>query len=477
MSIPSSSLRARLAFLCVVVAALAGCGGGGGGGGDDGPPPTGTLQATVLDEFGAPVAGAEVAVTVGSTSHSDATDSEGVARVASLPPGAADVEISLETFQTQTASATIRADETTSIDIELVRNTQAAGGVFTTSVIGTPSENGKVLTIELQVVVVDQNSHPIDNLTAGDFSLPACAPTDPDPAPNASECVRFPEDVQVDRPYTVDNTSAANFALVPGGASADYAAALLLDQSGSILDTDPTNARLFSAKAFVQTVNAASGDSVLVTAFASLDNATKLPTTPLWYGGEFTSDGAGYFDELDALGDQAGGGTPLYRVLYPEPTDPDNEPEFTEGLIDYTVAHAPAGLRKAIVIFTDGEDNKCSGPTACAEKRQRVIDKANASDVSLFTIGLSNQVNFEALAELARDTDGIFLFAEHAEQLIPLYGSLGDLLSRSLPTYTMRWTVRADTDGTFVSGHSVFGHLAIDGGGSPVTVPFIVGVQ
>jgi hypothetical protein len=105
-----------------------------------------------------------------------------------------------------------------------------------------------------------------------------------------------------------------------------------------------------------------------------------------------------------------------------------------------------------------------------------VIDKANASDVSLFTIGLSNQVNFEALAELARDTDGIFLFAEHAEQLIPLYGSLGDLLSRSLPTYTMRWTVRADTDGTFVSGHSVFGHLAIDGGGSPVTVPFIVGV-
>ena len=76
----------------------------------------------------------------------------------------------------------------------------------------------------------------------------------------------------------------------------------------------------------------------------------------------------------------------------------------------------------------------------------------------------------------AKDTGGIFLFAQNAEQLIPLYGSLGDLLSRSLPTYTMRWTVRSDTDGTFVSGHSVFGNLHIDGGGSPVTVPFIVGI-
>jgi len=27
-----------------------------------------------------------------------------------------------------------------------------------------------------------------------------------------------------------------------------------------------------------------------------------------------------------------------------------------------------------------------------------------------------------------------------------------------------------------VSGHSVFGSLQIDGGGSPVTVPFIVGI-
>ncbi|MEO7385653.1 MAG: vWA domain-containing protein, partial [Gammaproteobacteria bacterium] len=250
----------------------------------------------------------------------------------------------------------------------------------------------------------------------------------------------------------------------------------MLDQSGSILDTDPTNARLYSAKAFMQTIDAGSGDAVLLTAFAGPGHGALIPTVPLWFGGTFTTDGVSYFDELDALGDQAGGDTPLYRVLFPEPADANNNPGFTQGLIDYTAANAPAGLRKAVVIFSDGDDNECTSVASCSAKRQRVIDKANTANVSLFTIGFSNQVNFEALAEIARETDGVFLFAENAEQLIPLYGSLGDLLSRSLPTYTMRWTVRADTDGTFVSGHSVFGRLQINGGGSTVTVPFIVGV-
>ncbi|MEO7385896.1 MAG: carboxypeptidase regulatory-like domain-containing protein, partial [Gammaproteobacteria bacterium] len=312
---------------------------------------------TVVDEFGAPVAGAQVVVTVGTTSLSDTTNAAGVAMVASLPTGTADVAISLGTYQTQTANATIIGNGTTSVNIELVRNTQAAGGVFTTSVIGTPTDNGKVLTIELQVVVVDQNSQALVSLTDGDFELSACSPTVPDPQTSASECVRYPENLQADSPYTVDNPSADAFALVPGGAPADYAAALMLDQSGSIGDTDPTNARLYSAKAFMQTVDAGSGDAVLLTAFAGPGHGPLIPTVPLWFGGTFTTDGVSYFDELDALGDQAGGDTPLYRVLYPEPADANNNPGFTQGLIDYTAANAPAGLRKAVVIFSDGDDN------------------------------------------------------------------------------------------------------------------------
>jgi len=475
-----SNTRAHVCALAGLLMSITGCWSGvsGGGDGDGDGDVTGTLAATVVDEFGAPVAGAEVAVSLGGSIESDMTNGEGVATLTGLTPGDASVEVSLDTFQTRTVDATIVANQTVAIDVELLRNKQAVGGVFTTSVIGSPAENGRVVTIEVQVVVVDQESRPIDTLTSSDFILPDCTPTTPDTDPNVSECVRVQADATVDRSYTVDSLSAEAFQLVPGGAEADYAAVLMLDQSGSIAATDPTDARLFSAKSFLQTVDAASGDSVLLTAFAGVGShiPVKIPATPLWYTGTFVSDGASYFDELDALVDKTGGTTPLYRVLFPEAEDPAAEPGFMEGLIDNVVANAPSGLRRAIVVFTDGTDSECLSLDDCRAKRQRVIAKANAADVSLFTIGLSTGIDFEALGELAGGTDGIFLFASNAEQLIPLYGSLGKLLSRSLPTYTMRWTVRSDTDGTFASGHSVFGSLQIDGGGTPVTVPFIVGI-
>jgi hypothetical protein len=83
-------------------------------------------------------------------------------------------------------------------------------------------------------------------------------------------------------------------------------------------------------------------------------------------------------------------------------------------------------------------------------------------------------VDFEALGELARGTNGVFPVRENAEQLIPLYGSLG-AAERSLLTYQMEWTIRSDTDG-FATGRSVLGRLQINASGSPIQVPFIVGI-
>jgi len=472
----AQNLRAWL--LIGMTSALVACGGGGGGGGDDNSPPdTGTLQATVVDEFDAPVAGATVEATINATTRSDTTDDAGVATVTNVGVGSASVQVSLESFETETVTATITANQTTNINVTLTRNRQAAGGVLTTSVVGTPSSGGTVMTIRLRVVVVNATSQAIETLTAADFDLPDCTPSDPDPNTFQSECVRYP-DAQLDTPYTVDNATAAAFTTVPGNPETDYAAALTLDQSGSVNSSDPTGARLFSAKAFVQSVDAASGDSVLLSAFAD-DNDTQtalIPTKPLSVYGAFTDDGETYFDELDDLASQAAGGTPLYRSLFPEPADNNADPAFTTGLIDEVDDTAPAGLNQAIVLFTDGEDSECGGPNACRFKRQHVIDHANAAGIEIFTIGLSDEVDFEALGELASGTNGIFLFAENAEQLIPLYGSLGSLLSRSLLTYEMEWTIRAPNANTFVSGRSVLGRLQINASGSPIQVPFIVGI-
>ena len=94
----------------------------------------------------------------------------------------------------------------------------------------------------------------------------------------------------------------------------DSAAALLLDQSGSILSTDPTGARLYSAKAFLGGLGA--DDRVLLAAFAG-SSAASIPTSPLTVYGPFhdRASAPGYFATLDALAAQVGGNTPLYASL------------------------------------------------------------------------------------------------------------------------------------------------------------------
>jgi hypothetical protein len=128
------------------------------------------------------------------------------------------------------------------------------------------------------------------------------------------------------------------------------------------------------------------------------------------------------------------------------------------------------------VIFTDGDDTDCGDANTCRTRRQDTIAAANAADVRVFTIGRSSGVNFEALGELANQTGGAFLFADSAEQLIPLYGSVGKLLSLSLPTYRLRWTIQATATDVFLSKNAVLGRVEVTAGGGKFEVPFIVGI-
>jgi len=441
---------------------------------------TGELEVKVAEEFDTPVQGATVTATVGGDETTGTTDSTGTAVLTGIPIGNAAVSVVRESFATANRNVTIVANQRATLDVTLSRIKTAAGGVFTTEVVGAPSADGRSVTFDVTVVVVDQDSQGISGLNNSAFFLPNCTPEVPDSDTFQSDCVRFNNDAKRDVPYTVDSGTplAGDVTEIPGQPETDYAAALMLDQSGSVNATDPTGARLVSAKAFVQSVVPANNDAVLLAAFAE-DNDTQvalIPDLPLTTFDPFTTNGSSYFAELETLRNQAAGDTPLYRSLFPEPADPKNDPAFTVGLIEQVATTAPAGKRNAIVIFTDGDDSECGGPNVCRDKRGRVVDKALASDVDLFTIGLSADVNVEALGELARGGNGVFLFAQSAEQLIPLYGSLGALLSRSLLTYKVRWTVRAQEDGVFESGRSVLGKIRIDAAGAQFDVPFIVGI-
>ena len=113
-----------------------------------------------------------------------------------------------------------------------------------------------------------------------------------------------------------------------------------------------------------------------------------------------------------------------------------------------------------------------------AQRRQQSIEAAKTAGVRVFTIGLTRGVNFEALGELANGTGGAFLFAENAEQLIPLYGSVGKLLSLGLPTYRLSWTVNVspDSSGALASGNALLGRVDVTTDTGTFEVPIIVGI-
>jgi hypothetical protein len=417
---------------------------------------TGSIAATVTDTFGTPVPNASVTATLEGKTVTRRTASDGTATLVGVPTGAAPVTVTATGFSNSTPQNVAVVDNTaTPVTIVLERTTQAAGGFVLSRVVGTPTNNGQTIQFRLQLLVIDQNAEAVTNLTAADMSLQNCAP---DTLTTGPDCLRAVPNNDVG--YTVTPSTPVGFTIIPGNAASPYAAALVMDQSNSIEVSDPTDARIFAGKGFMERLGA--NDRIVLSAFAETSgtNVAKIPTQPLTIYGAFTADGTSYFDDLDSLANQEGGRTPLYNSL--------------NSMIDYVETNAPTGIpgqRKAVVLFSDGDDTVCADDKAC---RESAIANSASSAVDIFTIGLSDKVNFEAMAELADRSNGVFLFADTAEQLIPIYGALGKLLSRSLATYEVTWTIQAAAPNTFVTGRSILGEIVINTASNPVRLPIIV---
>lgn len=428
----------------------------GGGGGSNAPSTPGVVQITVSDNFGAAVAGATVLGPRGSTF----TDAQGVALVViGTADGKADLKISRDTFVDQTIAVAAASGQANAVPLTLARATAPAGGSMATrsGVLPSTDAAAQQLSFEIELIVVDGSAQPIENLAATDFVLRPCTPA---AGATPTHCLRGSA---TDQPYTAVTAAPETLARVPGLPPRPYAAAVLLDQSGSIATSDATGARLYSTKAFLRGLG--NDDRALLAAFAS-DQGAAIPTPPLTVYGPFhdRASAPGYFSTLDALLPLVGGNTPLYDAL--------------DMLRQQLVADAslPAGIAKAVVVFTDGADTTCGTPDACRTRREATIAAAQAEHVRLFTIGLSSGADFEALGELATQTGGAMLFAETAVQLLPLYGSVGRPLNLSLPTYRLRWTVRAAEPGAFQPGGTLLGRVQVHTQAGNFDIPFLVGV-
>ncbi len=366
----------RVIALAALATAITACGGGGSGGDDGGggggggnpPPATGQVEATVLDEFDTPIGGATVTATIGTTSQTATTGADGKGTATQVPTGSVSVTATAPGFLNSAAQGvTVSANATATATFRLQRvAAQAAGGVLTVLPVGTLDPQARTYTFTMRVVVVDENFQPVSGLTDASFSLADCTPVTV--GSSLPECVRG-GNLTHDKAYTVDPTPPGVQSIAAGPAR-PYAAAMLLDQSGSINGTDPTDARVFSTKVFLDGLD--SNDSVLLAAFASegIEGGTdvQLPEIPVTFypctqapcaPPAFEDNGLDLFASVDSLANTVGGSTPMYDSL--------------EVVIDATADNAPTGVpdqRLAVVMFSDGMDTTC-GFATCVPRRNR----------------------------------------------------------------------------------------------------------
>jgi hypothetical protein len=79
--------------------------------------------------------------------------------------------------------------------------------------------------------------------------------------------------------------------------------------------------------------------------------------------------------------------------------------------------------RQALVVLSDGKDNRSR--TA----KENILDEAQKEKISLFTIGLGDDVEERALSRLADETGGAFFKAAQAGDLLRLYQTIADQLN------------------------------------------------
>ncbi len=453
--------RRILSFGAVAVLAMAlpACGGGGGGGGSA-PAKVGSVAVTVTDLNGLVVPGASVEATVSNVSKSATTNASGVATLTGVKTGNGSLAVSRSTFKPKTVSVSVAENQTTNVTVALERDTKATGGLISARVLA--GQNTTTLDFEIQVVVVDENSSAVSGLMAAAFSLASCTP---DAATvDIADCVSDRSAPAFDAPYTVTGPGPApSFQSVPGVTATSYAAALLFDQSLSIKTNDPTDARLYSAREFLNRLGALDQASLSALAYG---NAALIPDTPVtiypvdnpvFVG--LAAVGPTFFSTLESLATLEGGQTPLYEGLCQ--------------VMDFSAAKAPAGLKKAVIVFTDGRNDGNPAGAACRSADDSIA-KSVATGVDIYTVGLSGDVDGQTLAALADGGNGAFMFAEDTAQLVTIYGSLGNLLSGSLSTYKLTYRITTPVAGGFAVGRSVLGRLSVNTGAGTVTLPIVV---
>lgn len=165
---------------------------------------------------------------------------------------------------------------------------------------------------------------------------------------------------------------------------------LLLDQSGSITDTDPDDARIAGAQQIISAVltSADDVDRVGLMAFprvyASLGDLDK---TDIWQ--PHTNDTTLLDEALVRMADSEGNETPLFESILETAEYIGASPECE-------------GAQRVMVVVTDGED------TDSAVDPDEALGALEAAGVRMYAVGLGEEIDRIALRKLTRETGGTY---------------------------------------------------------------------
>ena len=255
------------------------------------------------------------------------------------------------------------------------------GGTVNSIAVTCTSEG---CTLRLSISLDElQDRADTDGLSVSDFAIPS--------AKLAREDGAAAPVVEDARPEDIDYTSTGEHLQVP----------ILLDQSGSILVTDPDDERLEGARAVIDdTLGSGGGDDrVAVLGFPRTENALagelgSLEDTDIWH--PFSNDPDSLKEALDRMADSEGNYTPIYdsiiETVHYMDTELDRE-----------------GATRAVVVMTDGADSESSASA------HQVLDEVKLLDIPLYVVALdgprstNTTVDYSEIRDLAIDSGGLFI--------------------------------------------------------------------
>jgi hypothetical protein len=299
------------------------------------------------------------------------------------------------------------------------------GGIVTGQTGGDKTE------FRVDLYVVDRSGRYVQGLKPQSFSITATNPTS--------------------FTYALTKLEVVGQTVKAGG----YSAMLLLDQSGSILTTDPKDLRIDASKIFLDYLG--SEDQVALSSFTT---SSYYPNYVVLHSG-FSRNKVAMKKTLDSLSKTEGGSTPLYYSSI--------------AVTDYTALNAKTN-NKAVIVLTDGENNVTGTYKGISGTLLNAVNSAKQKGIPLFTVGLSEDVNEQILSQMANETGGAFFYAKDAEQLVTAFGTLGNLLRGTAQLYRTTWTASRRSN-KWTSGTEITETINVTiPNGDVIAVPFYVKV-